>query len=123
LMKSIGDASEWNTGRRDSLDIAVVKTGTPALQWALRDYVAVSYYDVNPIGSKPSMVLTDQQSTPALAESYRGQDFLWTTQPDWASMMPNDWLKWLVYKKAPLKSDTLILWVRTDRFPGAAQTP
>lgn len=123
LMKSIGDASEWNTGRRDSLDLAVVNITSPALRWALRDYLTVSYYDVNPVGSTPSMVLTDQQSSPALAESYRGQDFMWASQPDWQIMTANDWLNWLVYKKAPLKSDTLILWVRTDRFPGGVQTP
>ncbi len=119
LMQSIGDVSEWNTGQDSMLDLAVIQVPSPALKWALRDYLNVAYYDVIPVRAAPSLALTYEQSSPGLAGTYRGQDFRWTSEPGWSSFTTKDWFKWALFKKAPMNSDMLILWVRTDRFPGS----
>ena len=67
------------------------------------------------------MVITREQASPELAEYYSGQDFVWEAQPNWAVMLPRDWFKWAVYKSAPVESDLLVFWVRTDCFPGSGQ--
>jgi len=121
LLKSIGDFSEWNTGLENTLDLAVVDISSPALEWALRDYDKARFYNVLPVGTSPSMVLTREQASPLLAEYYRGQDFIWQAQPAWTSMLPRDWVKWAIYKTASLESDIVVFWVRTDRFPGSGE--
>jgi len=123
LVHSIGDASEWNTGFRDSLDLAVIGVSSPALEWALRDNPNAKYYEVVPVGEAPSLAITGDQESPGLAATYRGQDFRWETQPSWSAMTIMDWFKWSIYKTAPLESDLLVFWVRTDRFRGGADTP
>ncbi len=121
LLGSIGDFSEWNTGFRNTVDLAVIQIPSPALKWALRTFPDVEYFDVTPLGGSPSLALTHEQPSPGLAATYRGQDFAWEGAPDWDSLLPMEWAKWMVFKSAPMKSETVILWVRTDRFPGAAQ--
>lgn len=123
LMRSIGDASEWNTGLENMLDLAVVQVPSPALKWALRDYLGAEYYDVTPVGVAPSLAVTYEQTSPGLAGTYRGQDFRWTSEPGWSSLTTMDWFRWALFKKAPLNSKVLIFWVRTDRFPGSAPEP
>jgi hypothetical protein len=120
LLGSIGDFSEWNTGFRNTIDLAVVQVPSPAMKWALRDFAAVEYFEVTPLGASPSLALTQDQPSPGLAATYRGQDFQWMSAPDWDSLLPLDWFKWAVFKTAPMNSEKLILWVRTDRFPGAS---
>lgn len=121
LIESISDISEWNTGLKNKLDLAVINISSPALEWALRDYETVNFYEVLPVGTSPSMVITREQASPELAEYYSGQDFVWEAQPNWAVMLPRDWFKWAVYKSAPVESDLLVFWVRTDCFPGSGQ--
>lgn len=121
LLGSIGDISEWNTGFRQTIDLAVVQIKSPALKWDLREFAAAEYFDVTPIGASPSLALTPDQPAPGLAANYRGQDFLWSSTPAWDTLVPLEWAKWAVIKSAPMNSETLILWVRTDRFPGSAQ--
>ncbi len=120
LLGSVGDLSEWNTGFRNAIDLAVIQIPSPALRWSLRDFNAVNFSDVTPPGGSPSLALTPDQPSPGLAATYRGQDFQWTSAPAWASFQPLDWLRWAAYKSAPMESEKLILWVRADRFPGAA---
>jgi hypothetical protein len=71
LFISLGDASEWNTGRRDTLDLSVIDLPSPALHWSLRDYISVEYYDVVPLGSSPSMVITKEMSSPGMGAGLR----------------------------------------------------
>lgn len=120
LTKTIGDVSEWKTGERAVLDVAVVDLPSAGLKWALRDLHEVEYVSFLPGDARPSMLITSDKEMPQLAEAYSGQDFVWEQQPVWQVMTPWDWQRWGVFREAPAEKRQIILWVRTDLFPGAA---
>ena len=49
---------------------------------------------------------------------YRGQDFILDVSPGWNQVLPYDWIGWLAYRQAPLVQKQVIVWARTDLFPG-----
>jgi hypothetical protein len=119
VLDTIGDISEQNTGRRDSIDISVLRADS-TLQWVLRRYPNAQFFaDGIRSDSLPSILITPQDHPdPELALAYRGQDFVWQITPDWQSMFPVDYLKWLFYRQTPVVSTQITVWVRSDMFPG-----
>lgn len=123
LLTTIGDISEWSKGDRTVIDIALLKQESPALKWLLRNFGNTSDYPGSlPVGKEPSLVITDTQSTLQLGTSYTGQDFNWQIHPAWPLYSTQEWLSWLIYRKAPVQNQSIILWVRSDLFPGASNT-
>jgi len=119
LLQTVGDISEWNTGRRDTLDLTIVGVNSPVLQWSLRNQLNITNEDFLPSGAKPSMVITnEQQKSLSLAASYSGQAFILEESPSWSLMSPIEWMQWAIYRTAPLQKQAVILWVQTDLFPG-----
>jgi hypothetical protein len=132
LLKTLGDLSDWHTGRRDSIDVTV-KVDSPALNWLLRGIPNANFVLVNGppgggasgnAGSQPAVVIT-RQSENALSQAaaYRGQDFNWWVRPGWSGVFPPDFIRWLVFRQAPVNPESLILWGRGDLFPGGAEAP
>jgi hypothetical protein len=118
LSNTLGDLSEWHTGLRQFLDIVVI-TDTPSMRWELRDLLNVRYDPELAAGNLPGSIISQQdQKTPSLAASYRGQDFAWLIYPDWSTILPANWLRWVIYRDAPVRNEQVILWVRSDLFPG-----
>jgi hypothetical protein len=119
LLQTVRDTSEWNTGRQDTLDLTLVGGNSPALQWSLRNQLNITNEDFLPSGAKPSMVITnEQQKSLSLAAPYSGQAFILEESPTWSLMSPVEWMQWAIYRVAPLEKRAVILWVRTDLFPG-----
>ncbi|MBE3144115.1 MAG: hypothetical protein IMZ61_09365 [Planctomycetes bacterium] len=123
LMRTLGDVSEWHSGRRDSLDLIVVNPSEPALQWLLRNWRHVRYLDTLPLNEKPSLIITSTQQPPSLAAAYTGQGFTMGESPAWEVATTIDLLRWLLYREIGSEKTGIVLWVRTDLFPGAAQNP
>jgi hypothetical protein len=128
-MKVLGDVSEWNTGRRDWLDLVVSGIDTPSLRWGLRNYANVNYIDQLPQGIQPSVVITpeSQGTNLGLASPYTGQALAWGHNVNWSLLSPGEWVRWLFYRSLPQQSgvessQNIILWLRSDLFPGAAKT-
>jgi hypothetical protein len=119
LKTSLGDISEWNTGRRDWLDLSVISLPSPALHWMLRNWNNVSYVDQVPSDAKPSLVITQDQKSLSLGASYTGQAFALGQLVDWSKTQPSTWLNWYMFRTAISDQDTVVLWVRSDLFPGA----
>lgn len=115
---TLGDLSEWATGRRDSLEIQVTEQDN-SLRWALRNFVNTGFPDSGIPTGLPGAVVTDQQAEqPRLAGEYRGQSFEWEYVPDFQAIVPPDWLRWLVYRQAPVSAREITVWARGDIFPG-----
>jgi hypothetical protein len=92
--------------------------------WALRDYPNASFEMALSATESPPIVVTLKGSDePSLAQKYRGQDFVWHRYPGWQGVFPPEFIKWLAFRKAPLSDDQIILWARTDIFPGAGSKP
>ncbi len=117
LVKTLGDVSEWTTGRRDAIDIRVVGVNSPALQWALRHFYHAQFVQVLSPFETPSVIITPETATPGVSALYRGQDFVWQETPAWSLFLPGEWLSWIIYREAPMQRQGVIAWVRTDRFP------
>ena len=118
MLQTLGDLSEWNTGIRQSIDI-LAPQDIPSLQWALRDYTKARFVSSPSSRDQPSVVFTRQNDqSPELAAAYRGQDFVWWFNPEWESALPLEWERWITYRQAPVQDVHLILWARSDLFPG-----
>ena len=104
--------------RHFGIDI-VSEIDTPAMRWLLRNFPKASYSSLPNMDGTDSLLITPQaQESPALASSYRGQSFVWKTFPGWPGVLPEDFIRWLNYREAPLFQENIILWVRSDLFPG-----
>jgi len=123
FMRTIGDLSEWTTGFRQNIDV-VVSVNTPSLRWALRDFTNARFVSEPPVSELPSVIITRQdQQAPALSASYRGQDFAWKTFPGWSGALPPEFIPWLTFREGPTQDQQIILWARSDLFPGGAAQP
>ncbi len=123
FVKSITALSEWHTGHRDLLDV-VLLADSPSLRWALRSWPNARFAaNLSPEDLPSAIVTYKGQESPALAASYRGQDFPWESYPAWQGILPPDLPRWLAFREAPLQSTEVILWARADLFPGGALKP
>jgi hypothetical protein len=93
-----------------------------ALEWALRNH-PVSFAKALDPSASPDFVITTLEIDPALAASYRGQDFTWRQTPVWDTSDLQAWIHWIVLREIPQNYETIILWARDDLFLDAATFP
>jgi hypothetical protein len=122
LDKTVDDLSEWGMGYDNAVRVIIYRLRSPALEWALREHGAVTV-DVLDVASVPELVITDFAGDPALAASYRGQDFTWRQTTSWETAQARDWLRWLAYREMPQNGEIIILWAREDLFLGSSLAP
>lgn len=115
LQSTVGQISDWGRGNDHAADIVIAGINSPALEWALRDH-PVSVVQVLDSSSAPDIVITPLQDNPALASSYRGQDFSWRQTPLWDVTIFKDWLRWISLREMPVSGESLILWAREGLF-------
>ena len=118
LVKTAGDYSLWNTNNLTTLDLAVVH-GSPALQWLFRNFTKTDFEEILPADAAPSMVVTPEQANLSLPGQYTGQSFVTEQAPTWSMLTASDWIKWMLLRQAPLEKTTVVLWVKSDLFPGS----
>jgi hypothetical protein len=113
-----------NTGDRDALEV-VTQVESDSLAWALRFKPNVRYE--NQLGPEdlPPMIINTRISldSPHIVTTYRGQSLSWWVHRYWDGALPPDFIRWLLYREGPTFSEPLILWVRTDLFPGELLIP
>ncbi|NPV86392.1 MAG: hypothetical protein HPY45_10340 [Anaerolineae bacterium] len=120
MMKSIQQISEWqHKGFRDQVDVWVIGVDLPSLKWFLRDLHNVVFSRVYPVGVSPSIVITTSEQVLSLADRYAGQDFVWWRGlPLWTGLDVSGRFRWIAFREASQDYRALILWVRSDLFPG-----
>lgn len=121
VVKTIGDVSEWKTGQRDALDVVSVDIHSAALEWTLRNFYHYESVSSLPIDENPSVILLPVSQDLQQKELYTGQEFTLREVPQWKALSGQGWLTWLMRREVPVESDTAILWVRSDLFPGASK--
>ena len=121
LLKTVEDLSEWNTGLTRAIDLTLA-TEAPSLRWALRNYPGLTTTMEDGLASLPGapaiFIARQTAVAPGLAQAYRGQDFAWWAYPGWDGALPPDFLRWLTTRQAPLRQEQVLLWARSDLFPG-----
>ncbi|MCX7753715.1 MAG: hypothetical protein N2117_00530 [Anaerolineales bacterium] len=117
LTEQLREVERWKWQPAQPLTITVSGVESAALRWALRDWKPDFTFAAT-LTETPDVLITPvQQESPALAESYRGQDFIWRTQTFWDELQPTDWLRWIFRHQTTEGQEALILWVRNDLFP------
>lgn len=120
LAATLGDLSAWSTGHRTQLDVTVI-ADSASLRWALRDWQQARFTRGLGVGDLPGAIITYQgQEDPRLAAAYRGQGFVWEEYRGWQGAIPPNWARWVAFRDAPRQENQLILWARSDLFPGGA---
>ncbi|NPV77011.1 MAG: hypothetical protein HPY59_11630 [Anaerolineae bacterium] len=123
LAVTIEQFSSWKAMNRLAIDLTVVGVDSPGLKWLLRNHQAVQYVESIAADQNPSLVITPVRSSPLSGASYTGQDFNWKQSPAWSLMLPREWMKWLFFREAPFEREAIVLWVRSDLFPGVEPEP
>jgi len=123
FLSTLEDLSQWKTGLTRQVD-AISIADTPSIRWVLRDYPNIRFMSGLPSETLPSVIITRmEQEAPALTTTYRGQDFVWWVSPGWTGNLPPAIIEWITFRKAPLLSEKIILWARSDLFPGLIVEP
>lgn len=119
VTRTLRDTAQWRSNTSQPPQVVVVgEVDSPAVRWALRDLPNVTYSPALSPQSQAEILLTGKDSVPELEAGYRGQEMRLKRAPVWDLILPGEWLRWFVFRSAPLEEKTLILWVRTDLFPG-----
>jgi len=122
LNDTLSDLSSWDTGLKDQLEI-VTLVDSPALKWDLRHFPNVRFGSTLSADETPAVVITPKDADfPSLSEKYRGQDFIWKLTPGWQGVFPPNLINWLAFRQAPLNQERIILWARSDIFPGSTSS-
>jgi hypothetical protein len=117
MQDTLADLARWQTGRSDTLEV-VSLVDSPALHWLLRDFSGVRFAEKLAADEIPAVfIAAADQSEPAQAAGYRGQDFWWALSPAWDSALPENALLWLTRRQSSVAVKTLVLWARGDLFP------
>ncbi|MFN8462907.1 MAG: hypothetical protein U0X93_14225 [Anaerolineales bacterium] len=116
LLASVDEVSEFSLGHTDSQPVTIAAISSPALEWTLRDHSAQTAPVLDP-QLTPPLIVTPLMTDLGLPSAYRGQDFTWRSQPQWANLQSQDWLKWFVFRELPMDNETVILWARDTLFP------
>jgi hypothetical protein len=123
LRDTLDDLSSWQTGHFRQLDVAVLYDA-PSLYWLLRDWTGLQRSAGAGGVEMPSVIISgEEQAGPALSAAYRGQTFIWNEHPSWTGVLPGSWQRWIVSREAPSLDRKIIVWVRSDLFPGGEVLP
>lgn len=105
-------------------DLTVAQVASPSLRWLLRDERQVSFTTQLPNDASPALVITADQPELALSAMYRGQSFVYVETVNWDRLTPAEWFRWIAFRTLPgdaLLQDRVILWARSDFFPGGIE--
>jgi hypothetical protein len=117
LLSTLEDLSARAIGEDRALDV-VLETDSAALAWTLRAWPKLHSIEQATGLTQPAAIISAEAGEqPARASAYRGQSFVLAQQPDWGRGWPPDLLKWLLFRETPVRSETVILWLRSDLFP------
>ncbi|MBE0686963.1 MAG: hypothetical protein IH585_13320, partial [Anaerolineaceae bacterium] len=122
LIQTLENYSEWNYGDKKSINIHILGDQPPSMYWALRNFENISKGDVIPLDQEIDAIISNADQNLVQADSFRGQDILWTSKPAWGSMSANETTQWLLTRRAPqdmLFQKSIIIWIRNSLFPGA----
>jgi hypothetical protein len=124
IRQTIRETDQWRPDPTMPLELAVIGVNSPALRWELRHYPQALFTDIIAVDSQPEVVITPRDTSLELTAGYRGQELTWNLTTAWDLVAPGEWLQWLLYRDLPMESQEyqrIILWVKTDAFPGGAE--
>lgn len=119
MMTTIAKVVDWNASGGSPVEIVVIDGDTPAIRWALRHQQPVNFVPFLPPQSQVGLILSDDQTIPEIADSYRGQDLVISRAVPWQGLTARQYLTWWMTGEVPTIANQVIIWVRTDLMPDA----
>ncbi len=117
IRNTIKEISTWNAGSSTGLPVKVVGLDSKSMEWELKEFTNINYSLNIEKDEHPELVISGLEQPFALQDQYRGQDFIFQNQIEWASFSAMDWISWLVHRKTLTSNSTIVMWVRADQFP------
>lgn len=123
LVETVQELSVANTGFPQLIEIQT-DLKSPALVWALKDFenfrmVQGVQHGAALAGSMPQILITaGPGDDPRLSAAYLGQDFAWNLRTDWPGALPERLAPWVAFREAAISNEQILLWARSDLFPG-----
>jgi hypothetical protein len=124
MVKSLVQVSQWTTRENYAVDGVVAGVPSESLRWALRDFRNIRFERVLPplnTENPPTVLITMEQEELAASTQYTGQPFTIAAYVPWDLMLTKEFGFWITLRRAPVQEPIVILWVRSDRFPGSSQ--
>ncbi|NSW51923.1 MAG: hypothetical protein HPY85_05420 [Anaerolineae bacterium] len=118
MITTLDQLGEFSHGDSQFLEVVLVGLGDePALVWGLRNFVLEQRSAFLP-GQSPEVVITRSTEGETWGDSYRGQDFVYRERVNWSLLYPEEWQSWILHRSVPKEQEWILLWARTDLFPG-----
>ncbi len=121
LLQTVDQITRHAPAEGTGYDLVVTGIRSPALEWALRDFSKVKFTSQYPTGSTPSFIISGDQPDLSFGVPYRGQEFILSRNVGWSELSPQEWLRWVGFRVVPdevIHIEKIILWAKTDLFPG-----
>jgi hypothetical protein len=118
LVQTVTDFYQWRGMDDNPMSLQVVGVDMPSIRWALRNFTNVSFSGDMPTGSTPALIITPMQDPSQMRGNYTGESIVWEQQPAWINLFPTELEKWAVVREVPVEKTTILLWARSDLFPG-----
>ena len=125
LETTLTDLSQQTHGLQNTLAVTLlVPHGrAPSLRWLLREDPNAHVTNALAPDARPEAILAFANWKPAQTQAYRGQDFpLYLVPPLLPTATLQETVQWMAFRPPRPVGSTVILWVRTDMFPGHAET-
>ena len=116
LERTVSDQGRWTRGQASSIDVEVAGLDSPALRWAFKKVGKLTFSNQVNQNTSSSLLVTSGETALSTETSYRGEKIVWSTVPDIQNMNVWDWIKWTVFRNAPMKDAEITLWARNDLF-------
>ena len=118
-LKSVKNISLWNTGQETGIDLVLLNQNQASLQWELHDFENLKETNVLGDSDTPSLIISSAENELSLTKSYRGQEIVWSSAPDFANKSAENCVKWFAFRQVPLKNTSILLWAKNDLFKGS----
>jgi hypothetical protein len=116
LQKNVSDQGRWTSGQASSIDVEVAGLESTSLRWALKKAGKLTFSNQVSQNTSSSLLVTPGETALSTEVSYRGARIVWSTTADIQNMTMWDWIKWTVFRNAPMKNAEIIFWARNDLF-------
>lgn len=113
LVRSLENISQAQTGLKDGLPIQLYDTATPAMAWGLRQFERFEQ-PLGGIEASPIVLALDREAEPQLRADYIGQSFKVAEGWGWTTVLPPDFLQWVIRRNPPTVSQQWLLLLRQD---------
>jgi hypothetical protein len=115
LTQSLTAVSNFSVGQEHEIAVTVQAGPDGALAWALRDFPKAEYVnELDAFVNSPVVIAPASSENPTLGSAYVGQAFglrhYWFPE----NLFWNEQLDWLTFRRAPVESERVVLWVRQD---------